>query len=148
MAPKPRRYPPARSLLVLSLPLALMSLPSTIVHFLNLLRPTANAATNFIVNSTGDNGDSNLGDGVCNDGTGACTLRAAISEANADASADVITFNLPANSIITLNNTLDLITEDLDINGPGANTLTVQRSAAGGSPRFGIFLFDNRNKTF
>ena len=40
----------------------------------------AQAAT-LNVTSTGDSGDSNLGDGVCNDGTGKCTLRAAIEQA-------------------------------------------------------------------
>jgi CSLREA domain-containing protein len=49
----------------------------------------------FIVNSTGDGADSNTGDGVCNDGSGACTLRAAIEEANATVKPDEITFNIP-----------------------------------------------------
>ncbi len=40
-----------------------------------------------------------------------------------------------------------IITDDLNINGPGANTLAIQRSPADGTPRFRIFLFDNRNKT-
>ena len=37
---------------------------------LNSLRPTAGATTFYSVNSTGDGADSNLADGVCNDGTG------------------------------------------------------------------------------
>jgi CSLREA domain-containing protein len=136
-----------KPLLLVSLLLLLVILPGREDSLLDSFRSSAKTAATFTVNSTGDSADSNLGDGVCNDGTGACTLRAAISQANANASADVINFNLPANSIITLNNTLDLITDDLDINGPGANTLTIQRSTADGTPRFRIFLFDNRNKT-
>lgn len=49
----------------------------------------------FMVNSTGDGGDSNTGDGVCNDGTGICTLRAAIEQANAHPGNDTIAFNVP-----------------------------------------------------
>ena len=37
----------------------------------------------FVVNSTGDTSDANVGDGNCDDGSGACTLRAAIEESNA-----------------------------------------------------------------
>ena len=43
----------------------------------------AATAANFLVNSTADSSDSTPGDGVCNAGGGACTLRAAIEEANA-----------------------------------------------------------------
>src|SRR5690242_1190185 len=53
------------------------------------------ASHTFIVNSTGDGTDANPGDGVCNDGTGHCTLRAAIVESNASVDADVIQFSIP-----------------------------------------------------
>jgi len=55
--------------------------------------PVAFAAT-FVVNSTGDSADSNTADGVCDDGTGACTLRAAIQQANASAGPDTINFSI------------------------------------------------------
>lgn len=50
--------------------------------------PTASPSTTptpstFTVDSTGDGGDISPGDGVCDDGTGHCTLRAAIEEVNA-----------------------------------------------------------------
>lgn len=48
----------------------------------------------FTVTSTGDTGDSNTADGVCNDGSGGCTLRAAIQQANAAAGADAIHFSI------------------------------------------------------
>ncbi len=38
---------------------------------------------NFTVTSTADVVDANLGDGICDDGSGNCTLRAAIQESNA-----------------------------------------------------------------
>ncbi len=46
------------------------------------------------VDSTGDGGDANVGDGVCDDGVGACTLRAAIEESNATSSHDFIRFGI------------------------------------------------------
>ena len=55
----------------------------------------------FVVNSTGDASDNNPGNGVCftgannTQGQPACTLRAAIQEANALAGADVIKFDMP-----------------------------------------------------
>ncbi len=51
-------------------------------------------AATFTVNSTSDVGDNNAGDGVCNDGGGNCTLRAAIEESNALVGADNIHFNI------------------------------------------------------
>ena len=59
------------------------------------LPANAGFATAFTVNSVGDGGDSNTLDGICDDGTGRCTLRAAIQQANASAGADTIGFNLP-----------------------------------------------------
>src|SRR3989475_13249530 len=41
------------------------------------------SAASYTVNSTIDAVDANPGDGVCADATGACTLRAAVMEANA-----------------------------------------------------------------
>ena len=57
--------------------------------------PSQAYGASFVVNSTGDGGDANVGDGVCNDGSGVCTLRAALEEANSGTSFDLISFNLP-----------------------------------------------------
>src|ERR1700675_908151 len=48
-------------------------------------------AANFTVTSTADAVDATPGDGVCATATAACTLRAAIQEANALSGADSIT---------------------------------------------------------
>jgi CSLREA domain-containing protein len=49
----------------------------------------------FIVNSTGDAPDSDPNDGVCDDGTGNCTLRAAIMQSNVSgADVDEIRFSI------------------------------------------------------
>ncbi len=56
----------------------------------------AHAASLFVVNSSGDGGDANTADGVCETATaGECTLRAAIQQANATAGLDTINFNIP-----------------------------------------------------
>jgi len=47
----------------------------------------------FIVTSSGDAADAAL-DGICDDGSGQCTLRAAIAEANADPGPDSIEFQI------------------------------------------------------
>lgn len=56
-----------------------------------LIASAASAAT-FTVTSTGDEPDTNTADGICQASSGACTLRAAIEQANASADADVIAF--------------------------------------------------------
>src|SRR5262245_16923411 len=48
-------------------------------------------ATTFAVNTSSDTVDINPGNGVCADAGNNCSLRAAISEANALAGADIIT---------------------------------------------------------
>lgn len=92
------------------------------------LAVAADAAT-VTVTSTADAG------GTCPGAN--CTLRQAIATA---VSGDTINFSLPAHSAITLTNGELLINEkSLTINGPGANLLTVQRSAANGTAQFRIF---------
>jgi CSLREA domain-containing protein len=53
----------------------------TAFAFAAVLCGTARGAT-FVVNSTLDAGDTAPGNGVCDDGAGHCTLRAAIEETN------------------------------------------------------------------
>ncbi len=59
---------------------------------------TIAATQTFVVDSEGDDGDANPGDGVCDDGAGNCTFRAAIEETNALPNPvdgfDVIAFNI------------------------------------------------------
>jgi len=62
------------------------------------LPTSAGLAASFTVDSIGDGADSNTLDGVCDDGTGKCTLRAAIMQANASVGADTIAFSLPGPS--------------------------------------------------
>src|SRR2546425_5612740 len=80
-------------------------------------RVSADAAT-FTVNSTADTTDAAPGDGVCDDGGGACTLRAAIEEANANAGADTIAFSVASGvQTIAPASPLPSITETATIDG-------------------------------
>lgn len=98
--------------------------------FLGSSRPAHGAS--FAVTSTSDAVDSNTLDGVCNDGLGNCTLRAAIMQANALGGADTIT--VPAGTYTlsvpgtgedqAVSGDLD-IGGDLTINGGGAGTTIV-----------------------
>jgi CSLREA domain-containing protein len=102
----------------------------------------------LIVNSTGDAADINIGDGVCDTDAGTagdqCTLRAAIQEVNFfPTGIDVINFSLPGNSTITIDTALPAISGNLNINGLGADLLTVMRSTAVGSPLFRIFRIES-----
>ncbi|MHC4676186.1 MAG: choice-of-anchor Q domain-containing protein [Planctomycetota bacterium] len=97
------------------------------------LAGTSQAAT-FTVNSTTDAVDAIPGDGVCDDGAGNCSLRAAIEETNALAGADTINFTgLSGTNTIFIGSQLPTITEDLTITGPGSAILTVD--AASGAYR-------------
>ena len=86
---------------------ALTALAMVAVMLLTASRPSYATAT-FVVNSTADQADVNLGDGVCDSnptaGTEVCTLRAAIQEANdrTDDLADTINFNIPTSGVATI----------------------------------------------
>src|SRR5207302_8105613 len=89
----------------------------------------------FVVNSTGDGDDAFHGDGQCETavGNGVCTLRAASEEANAHAGGDGIFFSIPTTDpgysngtwTIVLTKALPDISDAVNINGPGANELTL-----------------------
>ena len=77
----------------------------------------------FTVNSNADTHDANPGDGSCADSGGACTLRAAIEEANADAGSTQI--NVPAGMTILLDSSLGALapTASMFIAGGGSTTV-------------------------
>ena len=74
-----------------SRPLPLMALGLVL---LALGEGTTEAAT-LVVDSLADTADADAGDGTCDDGSGACTLRAAIETANGQPGPDVVVFDLP-----------------------------------------------------
>jgi RHS repeat-associated protein/CSLREA domain-containing protein len=61
-----------------------------------------NGITAITVNSTADEADRDPTDGVCDTGSGDCTLRAAIEQANAKPGKDTILFNLSGDAPFTI----------------------------------------------
>jgi hypothetical protein len=57
------------------------------------------APLTLTVNSTGDQSDSRIGNGVCQTSANTCTLRGALQEANAHAGPDNIFFNIPGGGV-------------------------------------------------
>jgi CSLREA domain-containing protein len=107
--------------------------------------PTPKPIT-LIVDTTGDGPDADPGDGSCATAEGACTLRAAVEEANTLAGPQAIEFDLdpaPAfggpQTIVLSSGTEIAITGDLLIAGPGADLLTID----GGPGANRIFFIDN-----
>ncbi|HEX8558847.1 MAG TPA: Calx-beta domain-containing protein [Pyrinomonadaceae bacterium] len=92
-------------------------------------RRAAAAASVFNVNSLADTHDANPLDGLCADAAAACTLRAALEQANVDPARDVIGFGVTGT--INLTGALPDLLTDVDINGPGAQLLTVRRDTGG-----------------
>jgi parallel beta-helix repeat protein len=95
---------------------------------------TADAATTFIVNKTGDAGDKKISDTVCDASRQSgkqCTLRAAIQEANDTSGADTINFNIGGTAsvkAISPSSPLPEITDSVTIDGytqPGARANTL-----------------------
>ena len=75
--------------------------------------------------------------------SGAGSLRQAITDANANAGADTITFANGLTGTITLTSALPNLTDDVTLSGPGAKLMTVARSSAAGTPAFRILTIDN-----
>lgn len=85
---------------------------------------TLQTGSEFIVNNIeGDN------DGIC--GVADCSLREAITAANANADESAITFAPNSMGIINLSGTTPALNANVTIQGPGASVLTVQRSTGG-----------------
>ncbi|ANM29247.1 hypothetical protein ABI59_06070 [Acidobacteria bacterium Mor1] len=100
------------------------------IHFAETLLAT------LTVNDAGDAGDASPGDGACDAGGGACTLRAAIEEANALAGADTIQFALGGGTpTIAPVTALPPITESATIEGAtgGATRIEIQGTSVPGS---------------
>ena len=87
----------------------------------------AEAAT-YVVNSTDDDGT-----GTCNLSPGECTLRDAISTANADDTSDTVEFSVVSGTIALDQGVIEIEdSADLNINGPVPGTLTVSGGDATG----------------
>ncbi len=85
----------------------------------------------FPLDSSGDGGDSNPGDGICDDGTGVCTLRAAIEEANASNTPTSVQVPSTGKSAVILQPATPLPTITTTIFLDGAGELEIDGSLAG-----------------
>jgi CSLREA domain-containing protein len=91
--------------------------------------PATHAATTFTINSLLDTPDAAPGNGTCADANGACTLRAAIQEANSLFGDDTINFSTVGT--INLTGALPVLSSNVVINGPGSSLVTVRRNIGG-----------------
>ncbi len=98
----------------------------------------AQAGTVWIVDSAGDGDDSQVGDGACATGSGGCTLRAAIQEANAHPGPDTILFAIGSGvQTIAVGAPLPTIVDPVTIDGTtqpgfaGTPIVVVNGSGAG-----------------
>lgn len=119
-----------------------------------LVSYSATRAATFSVNTNGDTQDVSAGNGVCADSNGQCSLRAAITEANALAGDDII--NLPSGSYTQ---TLVAATENLNaggdwdirsnitINGTGSGTTILQAAATAGAATERVLDFVSGSST-
>ena len=135
--------PPSAALLVLALGAAVSIrlrrrlLLATVTLLLLPVTPAAAQGIFYSVDSTGD-GDLVGSSNFCNDGTGHCTLRAAIHASNLHAGEDGIGIDLPSGSAINLTGALPDITQSVGISGAGADQLTVQRISGGNYRIFNV----------
>jgi hypothetical protein len=79
--------------------------------------------------------------------SGAGSLRQAITDANGNPGIDAINFQAGLTGTITLLTALPELSTSMSFNGPGANVLTVMRSAAPGTPLFRLFTIYDQNVT-
>lgn len=87
----------------------LQFLTSFILIFTLEYSTVASQAMTFMVNTRNDAPDMAPGDGICSDLSGACTLRAAIEEANANMGfQDMIHFNIPGMGVQTISPVMPL----------------------------------------
>ena len=85
--------------------LVILSFLSVGVFTFSNLRPVQAADNDFsngiTVDSTGDGADANTSDSICDDGSGNCTLRAAIEESNDEAGTQTIRFYITSTADFT-----------------------------------------------
>lgn len=89
------------------------------------LPSAAAAALTFQVTTETDAPDASPGDGACADASGACTLRAAVEEADAQPSGSTITILVPAGTFRLALGVLTLTTNGITIQGASGGATTV-----------------------
>ncbi len=104
---------------------------SMIVVALVLIAPGVNvsqvayADASFVVNSTDDSVSSGSANGVCDNGSGVCTLREAVKEANAASGNKTITFSLGTATITLTQGMLVISADNITLDGGALSTITL-----------------------
>jgi CSLREA domain-containing protein len=113
--------------LLVATALAAFLLPAGLVSASHAASFQSAAGKTYIVNSTADRPDADVGNGICRDAAGKCTLRAAIMQANFHAGADTI--SLPAGTFkLTRHGNDDMaVLGDLDI----TDSVTIEGAGSG-----------------
>lgn len=88
--------------LSVSLLVSLAILFSGVLPTIHVKAADNNFTDGITVDSTGDGADANLADSICDDGSGNCTLRAAIQESNDEAGTQTIEFNIAGSGVHTI----------------------------------------------
>jgi CSLREA domain-containing protein len=99
--------------------------PALAIDNFQIQAAPVNCPTTLTVNSTDDAPDADPGDGSCDDGSGNCTLRAALQESEALASCGTLNINFSVRDTINLTSSLPTITRPVNLIGPGANALRI-----------------------
>ena len=105
---------------------ALRALLPALLLLLCLAAPAQGAT--FTVNTLVDGGDNTSGDGLCATGSGDCTFRAAVEEADAGPTPDEIVLGPGVHS---LTSSVFVSNNDVTIRGAGAGATTIHQTGAG-----------------
>ena len=81
---------------------------------------SAGPVISFTVNTTADLPDALVGDGICADTNGQCTLRAAIQESDAQPVGAVVDITVPAGTYVLVNGILPITRNTVVLTGAGA----------------------------
>lgn len=92
-------------------------------------------AASFVVDSLLDTPDVNVGNGVCQDAGGNCTLRAALQEAAANGVPDTITFSVSGTIALTTVALPTISNSATTVDGTG-QSIVIQGSSVFGTPGF------------
>ena len=134
----------------LEVPSMTMSIMILLLALFVLVGTNNASAATFEVDSTLDAVDANPGDGICDDGSGNCTLRAAVMETNDLAGPDEILLKakeyfltIPGGDQFAANGDLD-IRDDLLIQGKGTTKTIINANAM--TRHFHLIDGDNMNQ--
>jgi CSLREA domain-containing protein len=97
-----------------------------------LPRVAVAASRSFVVTSTGDASDASPGNGLCATSAGDCTLRAAVEEADAQATGSTITITVPAGTYSLTLGALALTANTITITGAMSSTTIVDAGGLSG----------------